>query len=331
MAAPVIEKKRFFCREWAFTKLSHCLEQRPTSKTCGALIVGGPGCGKTALCAELAWPSSGATARHQRSLNRRLLARHFCQARSEASLSPAQFVRSMVAQLLQASSDGINQRLSSPISPTTSNNHAATTAAAAPLTSKGTVAEAYAEKLRTDPEIQAVLQPDVLDHDPDAALKKALLFPLLEVEPPKNCLFLLVDSIDEGQILNASMQTGTRDSRRESNNDNVSRTIAELLANHHHLFPHWLLLVCTARRQSKTISRMFTGFRKISLDDLKKSQVRVFLFLLLRKLTFEQLLKRIYCRWSETCSSTYWRGWIRRNLSGSTSRATLRRCSINCT
>ncbi|XP_071580854.1 uncharacterized protein [Temnothorax nylanderi] len=306
MAAPVIEKKRFFCREWAFTKLSHCLEQRPQSKTCGALIVGGPGSGKTALCAELAWPSNGASARHQRSLNRRLLARHFCQARSEASLSPAQFVRSLVAQLLQASSDGVHHRASSaPISPPTSATAAAATtvtttmltatttatittttaaipttptaptaptivATAPPLTSREAVAEAYAEKLRTDPEIQAALQPDVLDRDPDDALKKALLFPLLEVEPPKNCLFLLVDSIDEGQTLNPP-QTGTRDSRRE--NDNVSRTIAELLANHHHLFPQWLLLVCTARRQSKTISRMFTGFRKISLDDLRKSQV----------------------------------------------------------
>ncbi|KAL6447352.1 hypothetical protein ACFW04_001525 [Cataglyphis niger] len=307
MAAPVIEKKRFFCREWAFTKLSHCLEQRPQSKTCGALIVGGPGSGKTALCAELAWPSNGASARHQRSLNRRLLARHFCQARSEASLSPAQFVRSLVAQLLQAScTDGIHHRSSSisTSSPTTSATATATsvtttmmltatttattttvtpttaittatttttvTAAAPLLTSREAIAEAYAEKLRTDPEIQAALQPDVLDRDPDDALKKALLFPLLEVEPPKNCLFLLVDSIDEGQTLNPP-QTGTRDSRRE--NDNVSRTIAELLANHHHLFPQWLLLVCTARRQSKTISRMFTGFRKISLDDLRKSQV----------------------------------------------------------
>ncbi|XP_076277761.1 uncharacterized protein LOC143207827 isoform X2 [Lasioglossum baleicum] len=272
MAAPVIEKKRFFCREWAFVKLSHCLEQRPASKTCGALIVGGPGSGKTALCAELAWPSTSANARHQRSLNRRLLARHFCQARSEASLSPAQFVRSLVAQLLQASSDGIHR--ASPNSPTPGSTATTTTttnnASTVPLTSREAVAEAYAEKLRTDPEIQAALQPDVLDRDPDDALKKALLFPLLEVEPPKSCLFLLVDSIDEGQTLNPP-QTGTRDSRRE--NENVSRTIAELLANHHHLFPQWLLLVCTARRQSKTISRMFTGFRKISLDDLRKSHV----------------------------------------------------------
>lgn len=114
MAAPVIEKKRFFCREWAFTKLAHCLEQRPASKTCGALVVGGPGSGKTALCAELAWPSSGPGARHQRSLNRKVLARHFCQARSEASLSPAQFVRSLVAQLLQASSDGVTLQRANP-------------------------------------------------------------------------------------------------------------------------------------------------------------------------------------------------------------------------
>lgn len=267
MAAPVIEKKRFFCREWAFTKLSHCLEQRPASKTCGVLVVGGPGSGKTAFSAELAWPSAGANARHQRSLNRRLLARHFCQARSEASLSPAQFVRSLVAQLLQPGSDGIHRvSSSSPIPGSTTTTNATTV----PLTSREMVAEAYAEKLRTDPEIQAALQPDILDRDPDDALKKALLFPLLELEPPKNCLFLLVDSIDEGQTLDLP-QTGTRDSRRE--NDNVSRTIAELLANHHHLFPQWLLLVCTARRQSKPISRMFSGFRKIPLDDLRKSLV----------------------------------------------------------
>ncbi|KOX74460.1 Ankyrin repeat domain-containing protein 50 [Melipona quadrifasciata] len=267
MAAPVIEKKRFFCREWAFTKLSHCLEQRPASKTCGVLVVGGPGSGKTAFSAELAWPSAGANARHQRSLNKRLLARHFCQARSEASLSPAQFVRSLVAQLLQPGSDGIHRVASnSPIPGSTTAANATTV----PLTSREMVAEAYAEKLRTDPEIQAALQPDVLDRDPDDALKKALLFPLLELEPPKCCLFLLVDSIDEGQTLDLP-QTGTRDSRRE--NDNVSRTIAELLANHHHLFPQWLLLVCTARRQSKAISRMFSGFRKIPLDDLRKSLV----------------------------------------------------------
>lgn len=141
---------------------------------------------ETAFSAELAWPSAGANARHQRSLNRRLLARHFCQARSEASLSPAQFVRSLVAQLLQPGSDGIHRvSSSSPIPGSTTTTNATTV----PLTSREMVAEAYAEKLRTDPEIQAALQPDILDRDPDDALKKALLFPLLELEPPKIVCF----------------------------------------------------------------------------------------------------------------------------------------------
>ncbi|XP_058805828.1 ankyrin repeat domain-containing protein 50-like isoform X2 [Phymastichus coffea] len=302
MAAPVIEKKRFFCREWAFAKLSHCLEQRPASKTCGVLVVGGPGSGKTALCAELAWPSAGPQAKHQRALNRRVLARHFCQARSEASLSPAQFVRSLVAQLLQASSEGIklpSATSSLPSSPSGSqtalgsaNNASPTNEASNGVTTaRESVAEAYAENLRTDPEIQAALQPEVLDRNPDEALRKAVLFPLLEIDTPKDCLMLVVDSIDEGPIPGSGSNTqqassasvlalnasgNGRDSKRESENEDdeeVSRTIAELLASHHHLFPQWLLLVCTARRQSKTISRMFTGFRKISLDDLRKSQV----------------------------------------------------------
>ena len=52
-----------------------------------------------------------------------------------------------------------------------------------------------------------------------------------------------------------------------------SRTKSELHARHHALFPPWLLLVCSARKQSKTITRQFTGFRKIGLDDLRKAHV----------------------------------------------------------
>lgn len=79
MAGPFLDRKKFYCREWAFLKLAHCLEQRPVSKTCGAFIVGGPGSGKTSLCCEIVWPSAGNAGRQQRSLRRRLLAYHFCQ------------------------------------------------------------------------------------------------------------------------------------------------------------------------------------------------------------------------------------------------------------
>ncbi|PSN47818.1 Ankyrin repeat domain-containing protein 50 [Blattella germanica] len=260
MAASLLEGKRFFCREWAFLKLAHSLEQRPVSKTCGTMVVGGPGTGKTALCCEIVWPKQGSAYRQQRSLNRRLLAYHFCQAHDASTLSVSVFVRSLVSQLLAKCAPPITDEdgtiLQSPSSP-----H---------IQKSFSTAEGYAEKIRNDPEILAALKPEALDKDPDEALKRAVLFPLLEIEPPKQCLFLLVDSIDEAQMLNIPGSLSASSKRGSVGN---SRTIAELLANHHHLFPQWLVLVCTARRQSKTVSRMFTGFRKISLDDLRKSQV----------------------------------------------------------
>ncbi|XP_063219740.1 ankyrin repeat domain-containing protein 50 [Bacillus rossius redtenbacheri] len=253
MACSLLESKRFFCREWAFLKINHSLEQRSVSKTCGTMIVGGPGTGKTALCCEIVWPCSGSSSRQQRSLHRRLLAYHFCQAHDASTLSVAEFVRGLVTQIL-ATSCATDDNASSSHMPKTF-----------------TAADSYAEKVRTDPEILAALRPDALERDPDEAFKRAVLFPLLEIESPKQCLFLLVDSIDEAQCLGVTSSSLSSSSRHSSLGP--SRTIAELLANHHHLFPHWLLLVCTARRQSKAVSRMFTGFRKISLDDLRKCQV----------------------------------------------------------
>lgn len=79
MAGPCHDRRKFYCREWAFQKLAHCLEQRPASKTCGAFIVGGPGSGKTSFCSEIVWPGNGDCNRQQRALRRRLLAYHFCQ------------------------------------------------------------------------------------------------------------------------------------------------------------------------------------------------------------------------------------------------------------
>jgi len=112
---------------------------------------------------------------------------------------------------------------------------------------------------------QAALRSDALQRDPDEALKKAVLFPLLELEPPRQCVFFLVDSLDEGGPL-------TREDGLPKSGT-PSRTIGELLANHHHLFPQWLLLVVTARKHTKAAAKLFAGFKKISLDDMRKSQV----------------------------------------------------------
>lgn len=316
------DKKKFYCREWAFQKLAHCLDQRPVSKTCGALLLGGPGCGKTTFCSELCWPSQGPASRQQRALNRRLVCYHFLQGHNERSLSLSEFVRSLVTQILNHSTEShkersIRRRLaqeaqksdqtskamspkskisSSPeqnfpensslpqenlysnvycdslLSPTSETKKSSDTPPipSLPVNPRTIIADAYLEKLKSDPEIQIALRAKNIEMNPDDCLKRALLFPLLEIDPPKTSLFILIDSIDEHSFIYAN-STLTRSKPRERSSQ--SKTIAELLANHHHLFPQWLLLVCTARKQSKSIAKMFTGFRKLSLDDLRKSQV----------------------------------------------------------
>ncbi|KAM4797642.1 LOW QUALITY PROTEIN: ankyrin repeat domain-containing protein 50-like [Urocitellus parryii] len=82
------------------------------------------------------------------------------------------------------------------------------------------------------------------------------------MEPPQQSLFLLVDSVDEGCNVTEGEQTAT----------SLSGTVAELLAGHHEFFPPWLLLLRSAK-QSKAVPKMFTGFRKISLDDLRKAYI----------------------------------------------------------
>ena len=319
------DRKKFYCREWAFQKLSHCLDQRPSSKICGALLLGGPGCGKTTFCSELCWPSHGPSGRQQRALNRRLLCYHFLQGHNEKSLSLSEFVRSLVTQILNHSTESHKERsirrklagevktkrersevpdsesdyslsttqklpsnepnssinipqeslysnvyAENVLSPSIDKRNEPPIVPSLPVNPRTLIADAYLEKLKSDSEIQIALRAKNIELNPDDCLKRALLFPLLEIDPPMTSLFILIDSIDEHSFV-YSNSTLTRSKPRERSSQ--SRTIAELLANHHHLFPQWLVLVCTARKQSKSIAKMFTGFRKLSLDDLRKSQV----------------------------------------------------------
>ena len=80
---------------------------------------------------------------------------------------------------------------------------------------------------------------------------RCVLLPLLGMKPPQQSLYLLVDSVDEGCNVTEGEQTST----------SLSGTVAELLAGHHEFFPPWLLLLCSARKQSKAVTKMFTGKR----------------------------------------------------------------------
>lgn len=131
------------------------------------------------------------------------------------------------------------------------------------------IADEYFTILTQNPEIMDSLNADNIEKNPDECFKKAILYPFLELPNPKSALLFLVDSIDEHYINEEENVMSTL----KGNTVNRSRTIAELLANNFHMIPKWLFLVCTAKRQSRHIVKKFNGFKKIALDDLRKSHV----------------------------------------------------------
>ncbi|KAG7257790.1 hypothetical protein CRUP_026912 [Coryphaenoides rupestris] len=266
----LLQGKRFYCREWVFHKIQHCLQEKggcgpgpappppapgppdgapePPAKPgpvavaaaapWGVLLVGGPGSGKTAVATELLWPTSPHGAR--RGLHRQALAFHFCRADDAATMSAGGFVRGLVAQL-------------TPPPP-------------------ASLLPGYLEKV-SEPTAQSALQPGECERNPADAFKRTEVFvfevdlsavrairPLLSIRPPQQALFLLVDSVDEG------CQPGEKEHKSSSSPSSPGspRTIAELLASHHEFLPPWLLLICSARRQNKAITKLFTGPRYVS-------------------------------------------------------------------
>lgn len=129
------------------------------------------------------------------------------------------------------------------------------------------LADAYYNEMAQNPEIFESLLIDNIEKDPDDCFKKAILFPLLELPAPKYALLMLVDSIDENYLNDGILITTLKGKNAKS------RNIAELLSNHIHLLPKWLFLVCTAKKQNKHIVKLFSGFKKLTLDDLRKSHV----------------------------------------------------------
>lgn len=139
------------------------------------------------------------------------------------------------------------------------------------------IADSYYELLMSNPEIMESLSVDCIEKNPDECFKKAILFPLLELNPPKSSLLFLIDSIDEHYITESSLISTLKKSSRGSGGASAASTksqnIAELLAQNVNLLPKWLFLVCTGKKQNKHITKLFSGFKKITIDDLRKSHV----------------------------------------------------------
>ncbi|XP_063806870.1 ankyrin repeat domain-containing protein 50-like [Pseudophryne corroboree] len=216
MTSSELRGRAFYCREWALQRLGHCLERLGGAAAPGILITGAPGAGKTALCTEILWPTSEA-GRNAR-LSSRVLAYHFCQAHTHASLNPHHFIQSLARQLQHS-----------------------------------TLIQGYRGETDTE----------TCKGDLNDLFKRVIVSPLENLMPPSQNLLLLVDSVDE---MCCCCRSDCFDAEPRC-------TIAELLANHCELLPPWLLLVCSARRVNKSVTRMFTGFRRLCLDDLRKAHV----------------------------------------------------------
>ena len=93
--------KPFYGREWLFGKLIHYLELKNQAQIPGVLLVGGPGAGKSAACAEICFPTVVISPQAQ--LNSRLLAYHFCQFHEAESLTADYFVQNILGQLEESS------------------------------------------------------------------------------------------------------------------------------------------------------------------------------------------------------------------------------------
>lgn len=140
-----------------------------------------------------------------------------------------------------------------------------------PKSCRTVIANQYYDLLLNMPDIDTGLDEDYIEKNADECFKKYILFPLLEMQPPKTTLLLVVDSIDE----NPSTESNLFSTLKMPSHDtvNTSKTIADLLLNHIHLFPKWIFLVVTSKKQSKSITKSFCGFKRLTLDDLKKSHV----------------------------------------------------------
>ena len=105
----------------------------------------------------------------------------------------------------------------------------------------------------------------------DDLFRQAVLFPLIEaknIEKEVQRYLIVIDSID------------------------TNGEVCQLIANHMHLLPKWVHLIVSARpKRRKGFTKMFSGSRKIVIDDMRKINVinDMKMFIMTR-------LKRINCR-----------------------------------
>lgn len=245
---PLVETNPLFTgRQWLLEELENIVK----GSSPGVLVSGSPGTGKTALVLQLVEHSCFGRRRDQclreegcdvideierpssvssmetnlrrtndkiRDLASHVVAYHFCQADNNSTCLVPDLIHSLAAQLCQAP-----QLIS------------------------------YREYLLSEPHLQGSLSQRECTVDPDLALSRGIIEPLLSLRKsgrlPEINMVILIDAVCEAEY------------HRPDRGD----TIASFLTRHAPNFPSWLKIVCTVRTQLRECAKQLP-YTRISLD-----------------------------------------------------------------
>uniref|UniRef100_A0A915JKP9 Orc1-like AAA ATPase domain-containing protein n=1 Tax=Romanomermis culicivorax TaxID=13658 RepID=A0A915JKP9_ROMCU len=233
-------RRRFYGREWIFNKLCYYMNaQWPTrtgltSAASGCIIYGGAGCGKTAICREIAQPSVSGVNNKQNELHQSLLADHFRKEdilyENAPKMAGAGFVFDLIGKCLKSKLLGN-----------------------------------YSEIVQSDLHLHNLANSELLcSKRPLEALIKLLVEPFNKLSPqPSRTLCFIIDSVDNDVILD---DNGLQ-------NRHKCAEILQILGKIYKLLPPWLYLIFTSRKICKTLKKLFADFSQICLDDLYRSTV----------------------------------------------------------
>ncbi|TRY97207.1 hypothetical protein DNTS_013710 [Danionella cerebrum] len=257
MLPSLLRGRRFYCREWALEKIQRCLEARDAAKGMEGTARIAPGVLVTG------GPGTGKTA----------LCTELAWPHSETCKAAGLASRCLAWHFCQREDSGSMELWRFVL-------------ALVEQLKKSPLLGANYVKLISSAPVATVLEPHHCQRAPEDTFKRAVLEPLLSLTPPAQTVFIVVDSVDSGFI-------GVGEGSISGSENTQPSSIAELLLKYIQLLPSWILLVCSARRQNKAICKMFSGFRKLCLDDLRKpATVRDVQQYILRRLDQDAALRR---------------------------------------
>uniref|UniRef100_A0A914WY43 Ankyrin repeat domain-containing protein 50 n=1 Tax=Plectus sambesii TaxID=2011161 RepID=A0A914WY43_9BILA len=129
--------------------------------------------------------------------------------------------------------------------------------------------------MMADDQVRKWLETPQCQNYPKEAIIHAIVEPLTAIQAPAQSLFIIVDSVDETNLADD-----------DPNFCDLMMFLASSL-------PAWLLVVCTARRGCRAATIRLSSFRKVILDDLRRScVVRDVQQYILRRLDIEPELRQ---------------------------------------